>query len=76
MVLCLGEGGGWLTFLQKEHKGWCEVRKHLSAYQLALVAFLERSNATFLDADMPFAERKMRLTAMLATRVEREGGEK
>ncbi|WP_323972267.1 antA/AntB antirepressor family protein [Aeromonas hydrophila] len=70
--LVLGmDGKAWLA--QHGLKG--EVRKHLSAYQLALVAFLERSNATFLDADMPFAERKMRLTAMLATRIEREGGE-
>lgn len=71
--LVLGmDGKAWLA----EHGLKGEVRKHLSAYQLALVAFLERSNATFLDADMPFAERKMRLTAMLAARVEREGGEK
>lgn len=71
--LVLGmDGKAWLA----EHGLKGEVRKHLSAYQLALVAFLERSNATFLDADMPFAERKMRLTAMLAAWVEREGGEK
>ncbi|MNF84787.1 AntA/AntB antirepressor [compost metagenome] len=48
------------------------IRQHMSAYQLALVAYLERSNATLLDAGMPFNERKERLAAMLAAKVERE----
>lgn len=49
------------------------IRQHMSAYQLALVAYLERSNATLLDAGMDFAERKARLAAMLAAKVKREG---
>lgn len=48
------------------------IRQHMSAHQLALVAYLERSNATLLDAGMNFAERKERLAAMLAAKVERE----
>lgn len=48
------------------------IRQHMSAYQLALVAYLERSNATLLDAGMPFDERKERLAVMLAAKVERE----
>ncbi|GJA35427.1 hypothetical protein KAM344_21030 [Aeromonas caviae] len=40
---------------------------------LALVAYLERSNATLLDAGMEFAERKARLAAMLAAKMKREG---
>ena len=49
------------------------IRQHMSAYQLALVAYLERSNATLLDAGMDFAERKARLAAMLAAKMKREG---
>ncbi|MFL9592744.1 antA/AntB antirepressor family protein [Aeromonas schubertii] len=49
------------------------IRQHMSAYQLALVAYLERSNATLLDAGMDFAERKTRLAAMLAAKMKREG---
>ena len=41
--------------------------------ELALVAYLERSNATLLDAGMDFAERKARLAAMLAAKMKREG---
>lgn len=48
------------------------IRQHMSDYQLSLVAYLERSNATLLDADMPFNERKDRLLAMLAAKVKRE----
>lgn len=54
---------------QKEYA----IRQHMSAYQLALVAYLERSNATLLDVGMPFDERKEQLAAMLAIKVEREG---
>ena len=54
---------------QKEYA----IRQHMSAYQLALVAYLERSNATLLDAGMDFAERKARLAAMLAAKMKREG---
>lgn len=49
-----------------------EVRQHLNAYQLTLIAYLEQSNATLLDAGMPFAERKDRLAAMLAAKIARE----
>ncbi|GJA61132.1 hypothetical protein KAM350_41250 [Aeromonas caviae] len=74
------EGGGYLVFTkfgenpqggrpQKEYA----IRQHMSAYQLALVAYLERSNATLLDVGMPFDERKEQLAAMLAIKVEREG---
>lgn len=50
-----------------------EVRQHMSSYQLGLIAYLERSNTTLLDAGMPFAERKARLAAMLAIQIERGG---
>lgn len=49
-----------------------EVRQHLGTYQLALLAYLERSNAALLDAGMTFAERKGRLAVMLAARIQRE----
>lgn len=56
----------------KSHGLTGHIRQHMSAYQLALVAYLERSNATLLDAGMPFNERKERLAAMLTAKVERE----
>lgn len=56
----------------KSHGLTGHIRQHMSAYQLALVAYLERSNATLLDAGMPFDERKEKLAVMLAAKVERE----
>ena len=56
----------------KAHGASGTIRQHMSAYQLSLVAYLERSNATLLDAGMPFNERKDRLAAMLAAKVSRE----
>lgn len=56
----------------KVHGASGPIRQHMSAYQLSLVAYLERSNATLLDAGMPFNERKDRLAAMLAAKVSRE----
>ncbi|MFQ2651540.1 antA/AntB antirepressor family protein [Aeromonas caviae] len=55
------------------HGGCREVRQHMDSYQLEQIAYLERSNATLIDAGMPFAERKARLSSMLAANVEREG---
>ncbi len=67
--LLLGmDGKAWLT--GQGLSG--EVRQHLGTYQLALLAYLERSNAALLDAGMPFAERKGRLAVMLAARIQRE----
>jgi hypothetical protein len=57
----------------KRHEVSGSIRQHMSAYQLSLVAYLERSNAALIDAGMPFAERKVRLSSMLAAHVEREG---
>ncbi|MGY4028372.1 antA/AntB antirepressor family protein [Aeromonas rivuli] len=56
----------------KAHGVSVPIRQHMNAYQLSLVAYLERSNATLLDAGMPFNERKERLLEMLATKVKRE----
>lgn len=56
----------------KSHSVSGPIREHMSAYQLTLIAYLERSNATLLDAGMPFAERKDRLAAMLAAKIARE----
>ena len=68
--LVLGmEAAKWATL----HGVSGPIRQHMSAYQLALVAYLERSNATLLDAGMDFAERKARLAAMLAAKMKREG---
>ncbi len=68
--LVLGmEAAKWAT----RHGVSGPIRQHMSAYQLALVAYLERSNATLLDAGMEFAERKARLAAMLAAKMKREG---
>lgn len=50
-----------------------EVRQHMSRHQLELIAYLERHNATLIEAGMAFAERKDRLAGMLATHIEREG---
>ncbi|MDH0316072.1 antA/AntB antirepressor family protein [Aeromonas caviae] len=55
------------------HGGCREVRQHMDSHQLEQIAYLERSNATLIDAGMPFAERKARLSSMLAAHVEREG---
>lgn len=55
------------------HGGSREVRQHMSSHQLEQIAYLERSNATLIDAGMPFHERKERLAAMLAAHVKREG---
>lgn len=60
------------TWLQT-HNLIGEVRQHLSAYQLHQLAYLERSNATLIDAGMPFAERKVRLSSMLVAKIEQEG---
>ena len=73
------KGGGYLVFTkfgenpqggrpQKEYAIRLDMGK-----ELALVAYLERSNATLLDAGMDFAERKARLAAMLAAKMKREG---
>ena len=68
--LVLGmEAAKWATL----HGVSGPIRQHMSAYQLALVAYLERSNATLLEAGMDFAERKARLAAMLAAKMKREG---
>ncbi|WP_421239148.1 antA/AntB antirepressor family protein [Aeromonas enteropelogenes] len=48
------------------------IRQHMSAYQLSMVAYLERSNATLLDAGMPFSERKEKLAEMLIAKAKRE----
>ena len=56
----------------KVHGVSVPIRQHMNDYQLSLVAYLERSNATLLDAGMPFNERKERLSAMLAAKVKRE----
>ncbi|MCE9957148.1 antA/AntB antirepressor family protein [Aeromonas rivipollensis] len=55
------------------HGGCREVRQHMDCHQLEQIAYLERSNATLIDACMPFAERKARLSSMLAAHVDREG---
>ncbi|MDX7704900.1 hypothetical protein [Aeromonas caviae] len=47
-----------------------ELRRHLTAYQLEKIAFLERRNANFLDADMPFTERKEQLTTLVVPCIE------
>ena len=49
-----------------------EVRQHLNAYQLALLSYLESSNAALIDAGFQFSERKLMLTTMLAARIQRE----
>lgn len=56
----------------KSHGVSGPIREHMSAYQLTLIAYLERSNAALLDAGMPFVERKERLAVMLAARMQRE----
>lgn len=43
-----------------------ELRKHLSVEQLELLAYLERTNATFLDMDWSYEQRKEKLTELLA----------
>ena len=43
-----------------------ELRKHLSADQLECLAYLERTNTTFLEMDMDFQQRKEKLTALFA----------
>lgn len=55
------------------HGGCREVRQHMDSHQLEQIAYLERSNATLIDAGMSFAERKAHLSSMLAAHVEREG---
>ena len=42
-----------------------EMRYHLTANQLELLTYLERSNATLLDIDMAYPQRKEHLTAMM-----------
>lgn len=60
--LVLGmESKQWLT--EQGLEG--ELRRHLTAYQLDQLAFLERSNVILLDADMSFIERKGQLTGLL-----------
>lgn len=56
----------------KSHGISGSIREHMSAYQLTLIAYLERSNAALLDAGMTFAERKGHLAVMLAARIQRE----
>ena len=41
-----------------------ELRKHLSVEQLELMAYLERTNATFLDMDWSYEQRKEKLTEL------------
>lgn len=55
------------------HGGCREVRQHMNSYQLEQIAYLERSNATLIDAGMPFAERKAHLAVMLTAKIEQEG---
>ena len=43
-----------------------ELRKHLSVEQLELLAYLERTNATFLDMDWSYEQRKEKLTELFA----------
>ncbi len=43
-----------------------ELRKHLPVEQLELLAYLERTNATFLDMDWSYEQRKEKLTELLA----------
>ncbi|MGL5089457.1 MAG: antA/AntB antirepressor family protein [Aeromonas sobria] len=55
------------------HGGCREVRQHMNSHQLEQIAYLERSNATLIDAGMPFAERKAHLAVMLTAKIEQEG---
>lgn len=55
------------------HGGCREVRQHMDSHQLEQIAYLERSNATLIDAGMPSAERKAHLGVMLTTQIERWG---
>ncbi len=43
-----------------------ELRKHLSADQLEHLAYLERTNTTFLEMGMDFQQRKEKLAALFA----------
>ncbi|WP_421180592.1 antA/AntB antirepressor family protein [Aeromonas enteropelogenes] len=64
--LILGMGANkWATL----HGASASIRQHMNAYQLSMVAYLERSNATLLDAGM----QKERLAEMLIAKVKREG---
>jgi len=45
----------------------------MDSHQLEQIAYLERSNATLIDAGMPFSERKAHLDVMLATQIKRWG---
>ena len=52
----------WMT-----DKGFTgELRKHLPVEQLGILAYLERTNATFLDMDWSYEQRKEKLTELLA----------
>lgn len=42
-----------------------ELRQHLSAEQLAILAYLERTNTTLLDMGMSYEERKEQLSILL-----------
>lgn len=67
--LLLGvDGKSWLA----ANGNTGEVRQHLNAYQLGLLSYLEQSNAALIDAGFQFAERKLRLTTMLAAKIARE----
>ncbi|MGL5090250.1 MAG: antA/AntB antirepressor family protein [Aeromonas sobria] len=54
------------------HGGCREIRQHMNSHQLEQIAYLERSNATLIDAGMAFAERKDHLAVMLTAKIEQE----
>ncbi|KDT26191.1 hypothetical protein AC67_3303 [Escherichia coli 2-052-05_S4_C1] len=53
-----------------------KVRDHITADQLALLAYLESRNCALLDMDMPTPERKERLTELAQRWLARRLGER
>lgn len=53
-----------------------KVRDHMTADQLALLAYLESRNCALLDMDMPTPERKERLTELAQRWLVRRLGER